>query len=449
VRRDQLPCDPVMSSLAPSRPARPRPTTSVRCGRDVLVAPALRGLLLLAVVTGAISALFWWPPAEAVEIGPDTDLCPAINALEPGEELILRPGEYRGPCSIRRGGTPGKPIIVRGAELGQRPRIVYSGATSNVLNVYADHVVLRGLELGPTRPNVDGVRIFARGDVTVEDCRFTELGGIAVVANYTSARDLVVRRNTVQDSRATAMYFGCHDGDCVLSGLVVENNVVRGVGAPAEQVGYGIQVKLNSSGVVRDNVIVDTKGPGIMVYGAQDPSAVNLVERNVVVGSRNSSGIVVGGGPAVVRNNVVLGNAQGGIGLHDYGNRRLLRGIAIAHNTVWDNGAGGVFMLGDSIDDVVVVNNAVHAREGTPPWPGSRPGTRLAGNVDCSRMRCFADPDRRDFSPHSGSPLTRLGAIVRGTWMPTDDLFRAARGSRPIVGAIERPNGPLPLDPGL
>ena len=53
--------------------------------------------------------------------------------------------------------------------------------------------------------------------------------------------------------------------------------------------GYGIEVKLNTGGVVRDNVIIDTKGPGIMVYGARDLVTVSVVERNFTRGSRTSS----------------------------------------------------------------------------------------------------------------------------------------------------------------
>ena len=250
------------------RAAPPAAGRGPRRGRERVSGRWLGGL----VWPVALALVAWTAPASAAEIGPEDSLCAAINALDAGEELALRPGDYRGPCSIRRGGRPGQPVVIRAADPAQRPRVVYGGDTSNVLNVHADHVVIRGLEIGPTRAGVDGVRIYAGAGVTVEDCVFTELGGIAVVANHTSVRDIAVRRNVVQASRATAMYFGCHDGvECVVSGLVVEGNHIRGVDARPEEVGYGVQVKLNSTGVIRDNVIAGTKGPGIMVYGAHDP----------------------------------------------------------------------------------------------------------------------------------------------------------------------------------
>jgi hypothetical protein len=394
-----------------------------------------------------MALLAWTAEAPAAEIGPEGNLCAAINALQPGEELSLRPGDYRGPCSIRQGGRPGQPVVIRAADPGQRPRVVYGGGTSNVFNVHADHVVIRGLEIGPTRADVDGVRIYAGAGVTVEDCVFTELGGIAVVANHSSVHDVVVRRNLVQASRATAMYFGCHDGaGCVVSGLVVEGNHIRGVEARPEGVGYGVQIKLNSRGVIRENVIVGTKGPGIMVYGAHDPAAASVVERNVVAGSRTSAGILVGGGPAVVRNNVVMGSAEGGIAVQDYGGRDLLRGVVIAHNTLWDNRTAGIRLVGNGVEDVLVAGNAIHVRDGGPALPAGRPGLRLTGNVDCSRARCFADPERGDFSPAPGPALGRRAGVGPAVGAPAEDFFREPRDARPRAGAIEQGGDPIGLE---
>jgi len=147
-------------------------------------------------VVGVVVVVLWallGPAASegaSVEIGPEADLCAEINALAPGDELVLRPGEYRGPCTIRRGGGPGAPTVIRAKDVADRPRIVYGGATANVLDVKADHVTIRGLAFGPTQRNVDGIRIFSRAGVTVEDCEFSGLGGIAVVANSTSGRGI-------------------------------------------------------------------------------------------------------------------------------------------------------------------------------------------------------------------------------------------------------------------
>lgn len=386
--------------------------------------------------------------ASAREIGPDADFCSVVNSLPQGEELALLPGDYQGPCAIRRGGQAGAPLVIRAADPARRPRIVYAGRRSNVIEVRAGYVTIRGLELGPTQQDVDGVRIFNGREVTVEDCHFTQLGGIAVVANHSSVDGLVVRGNVIRNSTATAMYFGCHDGvGCVVSGLVVEDNFIQGVTAPDPEIGYGIQFKLNSSGTIRRNIVMNTKGPGIMVYGARHGADLNVVERNVTVGSRHSSGIVVGGGPAIVRNNIALSNEQAGIEVTDYKNRGLLRTILVANNTVYGNRVGGIVVPETGFSALAIVNNAAGANGGEHPYPRRQAGLLVAGNVDCAGVPCFASPEQRDFSPASGSRLRGAGASVKETWMPREDFFGVLRVKPLSAGAIERPSGPLALMP--
>jgi hypothetical protein len=386
--------------------------------------------------------------AEAVEIGPEDAFCAAANALPPGEELVLRPGDYPGPCTIVRGGRPGAPVVIRAADLRDRPRLVYTGQLANVLDVKADHVTIRGLAFGPTSRDADGIRVFSRTNVVIEDCTFTELGGIAVAATHHSIHGLVVRRNRIERSASTGMYFGCHEGmQCVVSGLVVERNFIHTIHAPDPEIGYGLQVKLNSSGIIRDNVIVATKGPGIMVYGGRDLLSRNVVERNFVMGSQ-TAGIVVGGGPAIVRNNISVQNRGAGIGLENYHGRGLLRSILIAHNTLYRNGEGGISLAPEArVRDVAIVNNAVHTRQGSPPIPKGRVDVELAGNVDCTWALCFANPEALNFSAVEGSLLLAPGSMRREEWTPADDYFGARRTLPPVRGAIQAGGGPIELGP--
>lgn len=71
-----------------------------------------------------------------------------------------------------------------------------------------------------------------------------------------------------------------------------------------------------------------------MVYGSQDLTTSILVERNVTMGSRHSAGILVGGGPVIVRNNIGISNDEDGITLEDYKKRGFLRSV----NNVADAG---------------------------------------------------------------------------------------------------------------
>ena len=239
-----------------------------RIGRRGSGQASLAALILTLLVSGLIVASV----ATAAEIGPGSDLCAAINALQPGEELVLAPGDYSGPCTIQRGGRAAAPIVIRAADPGQRPHIVYRGASANVLDIKADHVTVRGLAFGPTAPGVDGIRVFSRAGVEITDCEFDGLGGIAVAVNHFSITGLAVLRNVVTNSGSTGMYFGCHEGiECAVSGLRVEDNFIEHINAIDPEVGYGLQVKLNSAGVIRNNVILDTKGPGIMRAASRHP----------------------------------------------------------------------------------------------------------------------------------------------------------------------------------
>ena len=421
-----------------------------------MLGTVIRCLLFSLLLTGFGFAMV--ATGDTKEIGPEQDLCAEIHALRPGDELVLRPGEYQGPCAIRNGGTAERPIVIRARDLEQRPRIVYTPERENALTVpsdrgttltvRADHVTIRGLAFGPTRRGVDAIRARSADSLTIEDCTFEGLGGIAVAASHRAeGRRLTIRRNRIVNSGATAIYIGCHDGvRCAILEVLMEGNYIHGVDAPDPEIGYGVQFKLNTWGWIRDNVIGNTKGPGIMVYGATHPDRVSVVERNAVSGSRTSAGIVLGGGPAIVRNNVATESAEGGIQLEDYGGRGLLRNIAIAHNTIYNNGTGGITIYQSApVSEAWVVNNAVHARPGTAPFPAEGDAIRSRGNVDCSSGGCFRAPGERDFSPAPGSPLVGAAANVAQEWMPKDDFGGTPRRGPASVGAFEGPGAPIPL----
>lgn len=404
-------------------------------------------MTLLASLALAAALLVVAPArAHALEIGPDDDLCAAIDSLPPGEELVLKPGDYKGGCPVRRGGQPGTPLVIRAADSDRPPRLIYPGRPVNMLELRASDVTIRGIDFWGAFGIADGVRIISGHRITIEGCRFFQLGGIAVAATHASVQGLTVRGNSIKESHATGMYFGCHDGiGCAISGLLVEGNYIDGVSATNPEIGYGIQVKLSSSGVIRDNVIHDTKGPGIMVYGSRDLVTVSVVERNFVRGSRTSSGIVVGGGPAMVRNNISGWNFEAGIGIENYGGRNLLRGIRVIHNTVYGNGRGGIVVPEQGYVEATISNNAIHARLGTTSLPPPRAGVRMVGNVDCTWAVCFTDPEGMDFSPFPGSLLVAPAQPRGNDGAPTDDYFRSARRTPPNIGAVERAMGPIHL----
>ena len=63
------------------------------------------------------------------------------------------------------------------------------GVNANVIEIRSSHVTLRGPQPGPTRADVDGVRIFAVNGITIERCEFAGLEGIAIVATTRACGD--------------------------------------------------------------------------------------------------------------------------------------------------------------------------------------------------------------------------------------------------------------------
>ncbi len=396
-----------------------------------------------AIMAGAASA-------DTISVGPSDAWCDAINGASAGDEVVLAPGDYDQPCSIRVSGSSGSPVVVRsmGSADGMRARMTYSGSSSNIIDLrQIAWVVIRDIDFPHSENDVDGIKIHGSSDVTIEGCHFTDIGGISISANHLSSQRITIRDCRFENLRATALYLGCHNGtDCMATDLRVESNFFSGVHPwSASAVGYAMEIKLNSNALIRDNTIYDTRGPCITVYGSDSGGAASIVEGNYVEGSMNDAGINVSGGPAIVRNNVLVGNAHGGIWAQNYGGRGLQQHVWIVDNTLLDNALAGIVTQSwtAGADDVLAFN-AISPRSGTPLLMPDAPAGTVMGNVDCSdRASCFVDAAAApyDLMPAAGGPL--IGAADTGSeaWRPTDDFLGTPRGNPSDVGAFEHAAG--------
>jgi len=396
------------------------------------------------------------PAGAAVsELGPSDRWCQAINRAAPGDEIILIAGSYSTPCSLSATGAPGAPIVVRSAseDPSMRAVLAHSGTTSNVLELRrVQHITLRWLSFGPTRDGVDAIKIRRSSDVLVKQNLFHGIGGISISANNGDSDRITVRQNVFQNLTSTALYFGCHEGaSCHATDLTIEGNFIDGV-MPLDRnsVGYGLQIKLNSYGVVKDNTVYRTRGPGIMVYGSNRGDPPSIVEGNYVEGSLTDGGIVIGGGPAVVRNNVVVGNAGGGISAQNYAGRNLQQNVWIVHNTVLNNDDSGINVQGWTWGSGnVIAYNAILPKAGSAALRPSSPPGRLVGNATCVSS-CFVNAvtSPYDLWPAANSPLVDMAGNGTESWRPTDDFMGAPRASAADVGSFERTSSPSPRKVG-
>lgn len=380
-----------------------------------------------------------------VQVGPSNNWCKEINSVAPGTTVIMAAGIYSTPCAVKSSGTAASPIVIRSANSELNSAVfAYPGTTSNVLDVYGEYLEFEWLTFTNTQQSVDAIRIRSGHDITVLQNNFEDLGGTAVVFNGDGTVDRIsVLGNTIQNSKFTPIYLGCHDGiQCHATNVLVENNLINGVHPASGEVGYGMEIKLNSFGTVRNNTVYDTHGPCIEVYGSNRGDPATLVEGNYVQGSVTDAGINISGGPAVVLNNISVGNAYGGIYAEDYHNRGLQKNVWITFNTVMANKTAGIVVEHWSAANAnVLAYNAMGTLPGERTIEPPSPAGTILTNVNCDPAGfCFDQPVSApyDFWPLTGSALIGAGGHGTQTWRPRFDFMGVPRGGAADVGAFQR-----------
>ena len=289
--------------------------------------------------------------------------------LQPGDELILHEGTYEGTATINNSGLPNKPIIIRGYGNGEeRPVFLWEGKGANLLQIGASNIVIDFLEFRSKYVyaiRLHGSESDSSSNVTIKNCVFYKGGGGCISANsYLTYDNIQILDNYFIGSQKTAVYIGVHDGRWNVTNFTFKGNVIDGSQIYGNNIiGYGIELKLNvTKSLIENNYITRTKGPCIMVYGAEESDTVNanIVRNNIVVGSREEAGIVVGGGPSTVEGNLSL-SCKGGISVQNYDNRNLLHNVVLQGNTsVCDRNFGMSF---GNVQNITALDNLVITKD--------------------------------------------------------------------------------------
>src|SRR5688572_19258546 len=305
-----------------------------------------------------VCALLTAPAAQAIEIAPGADLRAAINALRPGEELVLAGGTYDFNSGFRVtvAGTATQPIVMRSKD-GQRAVIRQSNAGQNIFEISASrYFTVRGVEF---TGGSHGVRLMDSDFITIEDCEIHDTGDVALSANSGGVYEgLRLLRNHIHhtDGTGEGMYLGCNDDACRVANSLIEGNYIHHTNGPTVEQGDGIELKEGSYGnTIRDNVIHDTNYPGIITYSTVGNGPANVLEGNVVWNANDNA--IQSAADVIMRNNIVLGNIA--LQSHERGSPG---NIQIVHNTIINSGAG--IEVRNVVGTVLVANNAVYS-EGT------------------------------------------------------------------------------------
>ncbi len=299
--------------------------------------PTLVLALVLLVGSAARGTEFWVRPGgDDAATGTSTasawaSLVHAAGAVGPGDTVHVEDGDYQG-FDLRTAGTAGSPITF--VAEGSAARITADNPrTPDGINVEdAAWVVLDGFDVeGRTRA---GIRVAVSPFVTVRRCRAGDNGRWGIFSGF--ADDLtiedneawgsvlehgiyvsnsgdrpVIRHNHVHDNHANGIHMNgdaSEGGDGVISGALVEANVIHGNGAGG---GSGINMDGVTASLVQNNLLYDNHASGISLYridggaGSHDDVIVNNTIVNAV-DARWCVNINTGSTAAVVRNNVLL-----------------------------------------------------------------------------------------------------------------------------------------------
>jgi MYXO-CTERM domain-containing protein len=412
-----------------------------------------RPILLLALLLALLFANASPARAEVIEANPGDDIEALMNALEPGDELVLHGGTYSQSSLFQVSivGTAAMPIVVRAAD-GERPIITRPDAGQNNFNIErGEHVTFRGIEfLGGSA----GVRVMAARFMTIEDCEIHESEDVALRMNDGGAEYEAVRilRNHIHDTGGTGegMYLGCNSDGCRMFDSLIEGNYVHDTDASDVEQGDGIELKEGSyNNIIRRNVIHDTNYPCILTYSVVGNGGPNIIEENVMWGCGDMG--IQTAADAIIRNNIILSAAAHGIGCqpHQAGtpsnlvivNNTVLDAdggalrvtgvtgsIVIANNALYTNGATALILGGD-LSMLTLANNVVQGGESGVPSGGTMPGTLATDFVAAS----FSGTVPNDVFPTTTGVLAGTGSMAH---LPPLDFNGTARTTAD-VGAYQ------------
>jgi len=388
--------------------------------------------------------------AAEIELFPGQSFEAAVEALAPGDTLIVHEGTYSdtGRISITVRGTAAAPVLIRGADGEALPQITRpaSAQAQNTFNIEgATHLRITRLEIssnGGDGINLSGTPSF----ITLDNL---EIHDVDVGINFRSSmHDITVRHNhihhTGQDGgTGEGMYVGCNDATCVVSNSLIENNWIHDTRDSSQ--GDGIEIKHGShSNIVRDNVIHDTGYPCVLVYGTVG-NPVNVVEGNVMWNCGDSG--IQAAAEAIIRNNIIFGGSANGFNSQSHQGATPAN-LQFVHNTLI-GGSPCMRLSGWSgRPGLVVANNAIYC-DGDDFAIGGLAGVTVAGNVVTPATSALPaagylvgqtaaldmlDAAGRNVYPRAGSRLIDAGVAAHASSI---DFNGNARTGTPDAGAYD------------
>jgi hypothetical protein len=381
-----------------------------------------------------------------------TTIQQAADVATSGDTVIIHAGTYAG-FLVTASGTESAPIVFRGdgtvqidgSITGNRDAVRANG---NAYVVFENLTVTGATRAGISAENCHHItvrtsRIDQNGrwgvfssfcdDLLVEDNEVSRSGSEHGVYASNSADRPVIRRNTIWGNGMCGVHMNGdinYGGDGVISGAVVEGNIIRDNGALG---GSGINGDGITNALIRNNVLDGNHASGISLYridGGAGSSSNKVINNTIVMASdaRWAINIQDGSTGNTLRNNILLhpSSTKGAVTIC----ATCTAGTVSNHNAVV-----GRFMVGSTIKDL-------------PGWRAALGGD--AASFVATEAQLFASATDRQLLATSLALDT--GAA---TDAPATDITDAARpqGASIDIGAYEYVvgGGPQPEpepDPG-
>ncbi|MFL5761933.1 MAG: right-handed parallel beta-helix repeat-containing protein [Thermomicrobiales bacterium] len=276
--------------------------------------------------TGAGSAAKPW---KTIQFG--------VDHLGPGDLLLINPGTYSGPVTVEIAASAGSPVTIRGNGSG----VIVNGSGADrdaVFITSSSYVTVERIKVqDATRA---GMRIDNSDHITARKNTFANNGVWGLFTDFSddlliegnqaygsvaehgiyvsnSGDRPVIRGNVVHDNNANGIHMNgdlSQGGDGIISGAIVENNVIYNNGLAG---GSGINMDGVTNSVIRNNLLYNNHASGISLYKIDGAvcSHDDRVLNNTIVNATDGRWAVNIGG-AGCTNNKIFNNIL--YTFHDY-----------------------------------------------------------------------------------------------------------------------------------
>jgi parallel beta-helix repeat protein len=428
---------------------RPRPIPS-----------PLAGLALAALFgTAATGADFYVGPAGSGSACTLAQPCREIRdalalypaTLGPGDTIFVADGSYLGFDVDDIHGAPGQPITIQAQGQGAVVTVTTDRPDNRdtIFITFSDWIVVEGLRA--SNANRAAVRIDQSHHVTVRNGVFGNNGTWGIFTDFSddtllegntcfgsvgehgiyvsnSSDRPTVRGNHLFDNARAGLHMNGDEsagGDGIISGGLVENNLIHGNGVGG---GAGINMDGVQDTIVRNNLLYDNHATGIVAFqedGAQGPRGLQILHNTVDQASNGRWALQIFDttGAILVRNNVLY-NRHAFRGSLNYGNATDVANTDSDYNVldrISPDGDATIFSLAQ--------------------WQalGHEPHSVVPGAL----AALFVSANGGDYHLPAGSPAVDRGITLPGVSVDIEGSPRP-QGASSDAGAYERAGAPLP-----